>query len=795
VDRWSRIERIYPGFEQINTFWLRYYRRRGNLAAADRFRDMALERNRSYTGYELDKIEQAIDLGDFETAMDYYRKELQKEPDNYSHLSKIAEIHEKREQYPEAISTMEELIRIYPEDQYYIRRLGRLYHEWGRKEKAMEYYKKALDLEPAESGLRRYISYLTTGGDDCFWEDYAYDWTRSRRMIDNAPEAKEFKGASAAFLLREVIVRYNKDGSSSEHVHSIIKIFDEKGIELFKEMPIRGEIEFMHAIHPDGSTLEPDPIAGKQRMTGLTTGSIIDYAYRIDNYDPVKHSFSTGPWPLLDMARRTDGDTLVLPIQRMRLIFIIDKELKLLPLIQKNFKGYNITMSEQDSGDNSARVFMWEGKDIPRYEPESRMPIPKEWVPYVEVRGSKFRTWAETGELLADESLGNHRISALVQEAADEITEKVTGDTARTKAFFTFVHEKIKISSDYGEQDAHYTLLTQTGSRIQLFLALLHAADIPYDFVYVSFDPRLTMPPEWDWPQESFFIGGIVFRIRPKGEKEHYIAFQPGTDFFPYGKIPNALQGGYVYSENPGPDMERLPRDRLFDRAVQITETTILLNSMIVKGKMVRPNSDAYAGKHQVMEIEDTMKRFYIQGQLNRVYPGVTLTGFDFPGIDNVNVPFTITATGNLHPSYVTRRGRDKLFCPMGFSPWKESRRINLRSERKFNLNLRFEQIMSDTVVIYPPDGFGMARMPETVQLNDGSLTYTLKFTLQDDGAVRVERILVMPPHVVSVDEYAAFVKFCGEVDEVEQTRLVFEKKQEEPAKPPEKEKKDEEKK
>ena len=51
-----------------------------------------------------------------------------------------------------------------------------------------------------------------------------------------------------------------------------------------------------------------------------------------------------------------------------------------------------------------------------------------------------------------------------------------------------------------------------------------------------------------------------------------------------------------------------------------------------------------------------------------------------------------------------------------------------------------------------------------------------------------------MPPRVITVDKYAAFLKFCGEVDEVEQTRLVFERKKEELPKPPDDEKKGEKK-
>jgi len=789
VDRWRQIERIYPDSEAITTFWQRYYRRHGNEAAADRFRDMALERNRALTGYKLDRIEQASERGDFETAMAYYRKKFQKEPDNYAYLSTIAGLHQKRGQYPEAISTMEELIRIYPEDQYYMRRIGRLYHEWGRKERAIEYYRKALEIDSSDSSLRRYICYLTTGEDDRFWIPYAHGDAAAKKIIENAPDADDFTGgASAALLLREVILRFYKDGSSSEYVHNVVKILDEKGVELYKEMPIRGEIEFMRSINPDGSVLEPDPIGGAQRMTGLTTGSILDYAYRTDNYFPQERAFTTGPWQLIDMARQTDTDTLVLPIQLMRTIMIIDKEIELQPPIQKNIGNYNITFSKRDSDDGSAHVFVWEGEDIPKYEPEPYMPSPKEWVPHVEIRGAKHRTWAEMKEQMMDGSFGNHRVSALIREAADGIMEKVTGDTARAKAFYRFVNEKIK--TERGESNAHYILLTQTGSRIQLFLALLRAAKIPYDFVYVTPDPRLMAPIEWDWPQTSLFSGGTIFLIRPRGEKEHYVAFQRGADLYPYGKIPNWLQGGYIYSEKPGPDSKQLPRDPLFDRALQLTESTIFLNSMTVTRKIVQPQSNVYTLKHRVAEAENRMKQFYIQQMLNEVYPGATVTGFDFPGIDNASVPFAVTAGAKLSPNYVTARGKDRLFCPMGFTVIQLSRMVGLISQRRYDQALRNERIFSDTTIAYPPDGFEMARLPDTVQLNHGSYLYTLRFSLQADGAVRVERMLIMPPRLVPVEKYQSFVKFCSEVDEAEQTKLIFSRKQEKiPEPPPDEEK------
>ncbi|MHC4664201.1 MAG: tetratricopeptide repeat protein [Planctomycetota bacterium] len=794
VGRWRAIEKAFPTWERINRFWCDYYRRNDNEAKADRFRDMAYERDRSLKFYEQDRIEQALQSGNFKAAFDYYRKELQKHPDNYGTLSRIADLHLTRGQYPEAISALEEIIRIFPEDEYYYRQVGRIYHEWGKMEKALKYYRKSLKLEPGDDSLRRYIKYLETGEDDKFWRDYVLDEEEVKKCVTETPAPADLAGASAVVLLRENVIRGYSKGSSDEYTHEVVKILDKKGIELYKVPMVRGEIEFFHARNPDGSIIEADLIAGIYRLPGLVIGSIVEYAYRGGSPFPRYSGFVSGPHFLLDMPNNIDYDVIVQPIKRLRFVAVIDKELDPLPPIMRNFENYNILYSDGVSADNTAFIYKWEARDLPKYEPERNMPTDREWMPYVEIRGKNQVTWEDIGAELADSNYGGHRVTALIQKTADKVVREISDDAARARALYTYVLETIK--TEFGEPEAHNVLLTKTGSRAQLFLALLRAANVPFDFLYVTVDPRLVPPLDWSLPSVDIFRGARMFRIRPKGGPAEYVSFPPGIDKFPYGKVPTFFQGGYIHTTDIGPESEKLPVAPIEERALHLSEATFFFNSMEVKGSLTQPQARAYRFKQQVLETETRARWQFIAQFVGQEFPGAALTDFDFPDIEDLNSPFKFNFKAKLSETYLSKQGKDRRTCPIGFSPIRLCQALQLVPDRKFPLAFRFELIARDKAVFYPPEGYKFGIIPDNISVAGKPFRLEVSFTKKKDGSLCVERKLDIDPQIVPIDDYKDFVSFCKQVDDVDKTKIVFIKDVKDIPDPPKKEdpKKEEEK-
>src|SRR5206468_623365 len=78
----------------------------------------------------------------------------------------------------------------------------------------------------------------------------------------------------------------------------------------------------------------------------------------------------------------------------------------------------------------------------------------------------------------ADQTLGKTFVTPTVQAKADDLCAKLTDDTAKLKAIYTFVKEQI-VRPDGGDSAAQI-LATKGGSKTTLMAALLEAAKVPF---------------------------------------------------------------------------------------------------------------------------------------------------------------------------------------------------------------------------------------------------------------------------------------------------------------------------
>ncbi|MCK5486388.1 MAG: tetratricopeptide repeat protein [Desulfobacterales bacterium] len=92
---------------------------------------------------------ESIKQNNYSSALDYFQKAIESEPDNIDYLTELATTHYKLKNYDEAIKGYEKIVRLNPDNISCYNRIGNIY--WIKKdfERAEFYFKKAIELDPS----------------------------------------------------------------------------------------------------------------------------------------------------------------------------------------------------------------------------------------------------------------------------------------------------------------------------------------------------------------------------------------------------------------------------------------------------------------------------------------------------------------------------------------------------------------------------------------------------------------------------------------------------------------------
>ena len=108
-----------------------------------------------YNDFAKKKADECLGNGDFEKAVQYYKQALKNSPDNADIHLNIAKTYNYSAHYKEAIPHLEKYLQKKPDDIENITLLGECYKKSGMLSKAMEYFNKALIIEPHYDYARR----------------------------------------------------------------------------------------------------------------------------------------------------------------------------------------------------------------------------------------------------------------------------------------------------------------------------------------------------------------------------------------------------------------------------------------------------------------------------------------------------------------------------------------------------------------------------------------------------------------------------------------------------------------
>lgn len=677
--------------------------------------------------------------------------------DAFAHRESIAETLREKGDLPGAIRTLRRVVDEWPRYSSFARTLGDYLYEAGKKDEALSWYRRAVEIDPGFHEARELIDSLT-GAPDLLFEPNRVD---ARDLIAKAPGRETYPRVSSAAVLDDLILRIYRDGSTRSETHQAFKLLDRDGVEDHATVRFDGELLEIRTWLPNGETLEPIEVSGEDgyTMPGVVEGATVEFRYR----DATRNA----PGAPLDLPTFYFQDVdLKEPFLFSRYVVIAPKDMPLtvienrMPAPARRFEV---------GGD---RVSIYLAENMERLRFERHMPDPRELLPYVTV--GQQHTWEAVNQLLKSGYLAASRPTAELAAAAEEAASGARDERDAAERLYRYANDRV--SNEEGRGDATAVLVERQGSRLILYLGLLRAAGIAFEFGRARVSPELDADdPRWSFVRPELF-GEPVIKVSPRGSEPVFVAFGPRE--MPFGRVPPSLFGARVFVAGAGEGrIETIPRGTREETVVANQEVEIVAKSRDLFGLVLRtlvPNVGGLALKEQLKGADSGQRLMIGRQALASAFPGAVASNVEFPGLDVAGAPLSISVSGQVRSLVDTVGGR--LSCATGIPPLRMLAAWATGEQRTWPVIAKQWNVQDSSTVIDFGGSFRAVSVPQDFVAEGFLGRYELTFRIEDGGRrVAVKRRVDFGPVRIPPSEYPAFLRFCRDVDEREGERIVVE--------------------
>jgi hypothetical protein len=527
-------------------------------------------------------------------------------------------------------------------------------------------------------------------------------------------------------------------------------------------MRFPGRIETLKIIKPDGEVLEPVDAEGEGvfNLPGLEEGARV--VIRQTLFAP---SSTGGPLRLGEFYfQDTDCSK---PFLFSRFVVAMPKgfDLRLERILPARFEEERLDRENET-------VYVFTAREVPVAERENLMPSNKDAFPNVEFFQSS--TWERVAQNMANNLFPALRSTAELRQKAVELTEGLAGDLEKAERIYGFVNDHVK--EDQGSPFASSVLLEARGSRTALFMALMDAAGVAYDYLRCGINPGyLDRTPDWSDVSGSLLRGELV-RVRPSDSGPVLLSFTSRLQ--PFGEVPPVFFESPCMKVTGKPErIETLPGG---DAAAWITERTEMRIEAAVKDAKIEgafsiPGYNRLRFREGLQRMDANTRRNLFEYQILRALcPGARVIALDIQGIDDSDSPptfsFKLAAKDFVQPL------GDRLGCRLLPVPVQLTRAFIRKGERSFPMIYRGRTIMRTVIDMDFQGEYEVEERPDSLLDRRFFLNYALIVSDTETG-IRVERTVEFMPGEVAPGRYPEVIEMLAAIDEREMEPVVLKRR------------------
>lgn len=685
---------------------------------------------------------------------------------------------------------------------------GRLLVRLGRAELAVQAYRRALELKPQNPALRQYLAWLdpqARSGDD-LQRQFRVEVPPLLKLPREKPKA----GDAARVLLDQKVTRVHRNGLSEVFTQRVIEILDERGAREYDDLAVRftpdtqsvqvksakiykatGEIQERIA-EDESNVSEPwyglyyDVHAVTLRFDGLRPGDVIAVEY-----------------VLADVGRRNllseyFGDLHFLQEEIPRLdsryvLVVPSEDLARRPLYFNNpgagpggKPASALSVARTDEKKGADTIISYRATQVPKLVSEPGMPGYSEVVPYIHV--STYKSWEDVATwytgLVAEQLVPSAEITRAARAAVASIP--ASDELGRIKALYNEVVKRTRyVGLEFGIHGYKPYKVSQVFQR-KFGDCKDKASLLKVMLKEVGIDSTLVLA-------RTRRNGDIVAEPASLALFDHAIVYVPKFDLY--------LDGTAEFSgsmELPAQDQDIVvllvsdPRPP-FSGKGHLTRTPVLpaerstvtrrlevqlgaSGEARVKDEL-RVSGEQAARWREHYQSQGTQKERY-EKAWNDTFPGAKALRVVLPGIGDlekaVQISGEVEVPGWGRPQGGAGSASELTLKPLGRDP-DLLRSYARLSSRRYDLVLGFPFINREEVVVHLPPALRVHRLPaaRTIETPFGRFTLTATEQRGATGSVTIKSDLRIDRHRIAQADYAAFRRFCTEVDAAVAQELV----------------------
>lgn len=580
--------------------------------------------------------------------------------------------------------------------------------------------------------------------------------------------ADQYAGVSGVILVDDGVFTYRKNGSSSYRYHFAGLVLKEEAKSWaqfsagFTEGRSRVTVEFARSVSPDGTVyampedalrvgspseemqfFNPNRKVLSGVIPGVEVGSVIEYAYRFEQYDPEdRRLFFPGYF-----FQGAD------PVVLSRVEVSVPKGTPF-NYVTRNFPDGQTAEPVVEEKENSMR-YRWQAEDMPPLVQEPFMPPEQDVVPLMD--GSIFESWDAAFELQRKLQEPRMSVTPQIEAAAAEIVADADTADAKVARLYHWVQTNTRYISIKGSLGAGWsghtaqeTFQNRYGDctdKAILFATLCKAIGVTaYPIILRTNDAGIgiTEIPTMDG---NHAINKVVF-----DDGRSLYLDSTAQDFrYPYFRPDD--HGAYAINSVLG-EIEPIPVPPPQDNARE-SELDV---SIAANGDVAVETRNRYTGPYEAgvrgfwKQVREDERPQRMSQYVNSISPGAVLGEFALSNLDDLSEPLTMRIAYAL-PGHAIR-AKDLLYLRV---PTLE------RDYPEAALEMRMYPVQYATaeerilrVRMAVPGGFRLKWAPPPLELASPYLEYRAAYR-EEPGAVVLEETFRRLKRIVPVEDYPQF--------------------------------------
>jgi hypothetical protein len=656
-----------------------------------------------------------------------------------------------------AASTLAELIRFWPRDPRLQKRRAEALELAGDRAGARAARELALRLDGSDLGLRRAVA-LTNGQE--VLAQHAEDGAAAIRAYE---AAKVKPDTSSAVVLDAAAIEFYPDGSSTERIHQIIQVLDQRGIDHQGEVsiPSGSEVLAVRTIKKDGRRLEPEDVGDKGTLSlpGLEPGDYVEYEY-------LHPTSARGPGIPGFTAPIFYFQVADAPLFRSTYVVIAPKGSGLVA------EAHNM-LAPTVKVEGNREVLRVERTAVPALIDEPESPGATEFLPLVVAGAGAGREAMQRA--IADSMVERFRptieIAALARRIAAESAhpaETLTPAEALVRNAYARVTELVLGQGGSWGESAAQVLANGRGNRTILLRSVFAALGVKARLALVrTFGAD---PAEYRFYRPELY-GYAVLRVE-HGGKVYWL--DPGTRLNPFGNLPEAARGcEALILPDPGeePEVVRTPMDGIEDgREIALQLSVDEEGGGTVDGVEQYLGFEGAAAKASIESLDKAARRQLLEQSLAQTFRGLSLESFAVEGEQSAGAPLTIRY--RLRVPQLLHAQDGTWVLDGSVFPSRLGARYLTRAARKVPLLLAGNERVHIHLTISGPEVRAL-RPGGDAHVTGAFGSYDRVERREGSVAVRDDRFMLRRGRL-KPSEYADFARFAGSVDDAQAVPMIF---------------------